>query len=254
MKTFIPNKFCIEPDNTTTILSPHTSKRWGNAHVFTCENESKQKWVVKDCSVCHPLIRNTVGRFLFYREIRALQRLKNLKSIPGPIVTPRKWTLAYPYIAGKTLRESIKNQDHIKDSFFEKLEELVIKMHQQGVAHLDIRNRRNIIITPQNEPVIIDFQSAIFIDHLPKKIRQLLLNIDLSGVYKHWKKITNKTLTPQREEVINKSESLRKFWVLKGYPLQKLFKTSRRNRKNKGVAKMKVNIDADLCIGCGLCA
>ena len=166
MKTVTLDNACIEPDNTSIVLSQHTNKRWGNAHVFICENELKQKWLVKDCSICNPLVRNTIGRFLFYRETRALRRLKGIKNIPGPIITPKAYTLVYPYIPGKTLRESITNRDQINDDYFEKLEKLVITIHQYGVAHLDIRNRKNILITLQNKPSIIDFQSAIFTNHL----------------------------------------------------------------------------------------
>ena len=222
MKTASLDSSCFEPDDTAIILSQHTRKRWGNAHVFICENKLKQKWLVKDCGVCNPIIRNTVGRFIFYRETRALHRLSGIKNIPGPIVTPKAYTLAYPYIPGKTLKESIRNRDNINDSFFEKLEKLVITMHQRGVAHLDIRNRRNILITPENEPIIIDFQTAIFTNRLPKTICSLLLDTDLSGIYKHWKKASNKTLTPEREKIINRMNSLRKFWIFKGYPLRKI--------------------------------
>ncbi len=231
MKTVALDNAWDEPDNTSIILSQHTSKRWGNAHVFICENELKQKWLVKDFSVCSLLVRNTVGRFLFYRETRALRLLSNIKNIPGPIITPNSYKLIYPYIPGKTLRESIRDRDQINDEYFEKLEKLVITMHQCGVAHLDIRNRRNILITPQNEPIIIDFQSAIFTNYLPKKIRRLLLDTDLSGIYKHWKKASNKTLTPEREKIINKINTLRKFWIFKGYPLQKITQKSRKGRK-----------------------
>jgi len=231
MKTVFLDNACTEPGNTSIVLSQHTSKRWGNAHVFICEDELKQKWLVKDCSVCNPLIRNTVGRFLFYRETRALRRLSNIKNIPGPIITPSSYKLIYPYIPGRTLRESIRNHDQINDEYFEKLEKLVITMHQCGVAHLDIRNRRNILITPQNEPIIIDFQSAIFTNYLPKKIRRLLLDTDLSGIYKHWKKASNKTLTPEREATISKMNSLRKFWIFKGYPLRKITRKLGKARK-----------------------
>jgi len=158
----------LSPGKTTgSVLSQHTSKRWGNAHVFIDEDKAGQKYVVKDFSVCPALIRYTSSWFLLWRETRAFNRLQQIEGMPGPPIVRSRWTLRYPYVPGITLREAIHKQHRLKSQFFEDLESLVMEMHKKGVVHLDLRNRRNILVTEDNKPALIDFQTAIFTDHLP---------------------------------------------------------------------------------------
>ena len=66
-------------------------------------------------------------------------------------------------------------------AFFEELESLVGKMHERGVAHLDIRAAKNILVTDLGEPFILDFQSHVSLGRLPRFLRNLLVDVDRSG-------------------------------------------------------------------------
>jgi hypothetical protein len=70
--------------------------------------------------------------------------------------------------------------------FFRRLERLVWRMHRRGMAHLDLRYRRNILVLDDGSPGVVDFQSAVCLDRLPRKLKRFLRRVDLSGVYKHW--------------------------------------------------------------------
>ena len=222
----------VSKDVPTAVLSPHTSKRWCNAHVFRTQDKQGQEWVVKDFSPCSLLVRHTAAQLLLSREIHALRYIWDIKGIPGPIIRRGKWAFAYPYIPGTTLSESMSKKERIGEHYFKALEDLVTQMHDNGVAHLDLRNKNNILVTPRREPAIIDFQSAVFTNHLPSHIRNILFAIDLSGVYKYWAKITPETLTHERRETAQRIESLRRFWILKGYPLRKRSRRSLYKRTN----------------------
>lgn len=205
------------------VLSPYSSKRWSNANVFKAKDELGREWVVKDFSPCNFFVRHTFARLLLWREVRALRHLQGLDGIPGPLMAWGKWALAYPYIPGVTLHEALFGKERVGKLYFEALEALVIKMHEKGIAHLDLRNKNNILITADGGPALIDFQSAVSIKGLPGRLRRLMFVVDLSGVYKYWNKLSPETMTPQGKEAVQRMASLRRFWVLRGYPLHNLF-------------------------------
>ncbi len=218
----------------SAVLLPYTSRRWGNAHVFKTQDELGREWVVKDFSSCNPFVRYTTAHFLLWREMRALRHLRNLDSIPGPIKLWGKWALAYPYIPGVTLSEATRRKVQIGELYFKALEDLVTRMHEKGVAHLDLRNKRNILITSDGSPAVIDFQTAVFTKGLPPRLRGLLFAVDFSGVYKCWDKFSPETLTTERREAARHMASLRRFWVLRGYPLSRLFRRLLSRKRDPG--------------------
>ena len=236
----------LSPGKTTgSVLSQHTSKRWGNAHVFIDKDQQSRKYVVKDFSVCPAFIRYTSSWFLLWRENRALNRLQHINGIPGPPIIRSRWTLRYPYIPGITLREAIHKQHKINPTFFKDLENLVIKMHKNGVIHLDLRNRRNILVTEDNKPALIDFQTAIFTDHLPGFIKHFLFDIDLTGIYKHWHKGSPETMTRKQKEAVNRMAALRPLWILKGYPIRELVRRVRSKSPQRKRNRRKIEIKDD---------
>lgn len=221
-------------DDPIEVLAPYSSTRWSNAYVFKARDEQGLEWVVKDFTPCNWLVRNTIARLLLWREKRALQQLLGVDGIPEPIMSWGKWALAYPYIPGVTLHEAVHGSEKVGEFYFEALEALVNKMHEKGIAHLDLRNKKNILITAEGKPALIDFQSAVSTRCLPARLRRLMFIVDLSGVYKYWGKLSPETMTAERKEAAQHMASLRRFWVLKGYPLQSLFgrKTSRKRSPN----------------------
>jgi len=221
----------ILEDAAAPVLSVHTKKRWGNAHVTIQKDDQGQKWVVKDFNPCSALVRHLFARFILSAEIRALRRLQNVDGIPGPVRILSKWSFAYPFVDGLTLRDIRTQGIKLDRSYFEALEALVTEMHEIGVAHLDLRNRRNILVIEGDKPALLDFGTALSLKYWPGFIRRLLSSVDLAGVYKHWNKLSPETINPERRKMMHKMKSLDRFWVFKGYPLQKLSSKSRRGRK-----------------------
>jgi len=102
-------------------------------------------------------------------------------------------------------------------AFFEELERLVGRMHARGIAHLDIRAAKNILVTDRGEPLILDFQSNVRLDGLPRFLRDLLVDIDRSGIYKHWARRVPGSLGEERTRLLERMNRLRRFWFFKGY-------------------------------------
>jgi len=226
--------------NSDPVLSFHTRKRWGNAQVTVKTDEEGQKWVVKDFRPCSWMVRNFISRFVIATEVRALRRLQHVDGIPGPVEIIGRWTFAYPFVDGLTLRDVRTQGIKLAKSYFESLEFLVLEMHKSGVAHLDLRNRRNILVVEGDKPVLLDFGTAISVKYLPRFIRRLLCSVDLAGAYKHWNKLSPETISPERKQTLYKIRSLDRFWVFRGYPLQKLSHKARRERAKSNEKLVKL--------------
>jgi serine/threonine-protein kinase RIO1 len=211
-------------NNKEKVLSQHSSHRWGNAHVFISKDKDGIEYVIKDFSVCSPIVRYTSSWFLLWREFRALKRLQHIQGTPGPNLTRTRWSLQYPYIPAKTLKKIAVENTKLNSQFFERLEKLVQNMHKHNVVHLDMRNKRNILITPDNQPVIIDFQTAIFTNLIPPPLRRLLFAVDLSGVYKYWQRFAPEGMNEERQKIAKRMQALRPLWMIEGYPLRNLFR------------------------------
>ena len=190
--------------------------RWGNADLYQFQKGQKI-WVVKDFSSCPPVIKNTWGRLMAKRELMALEKLKGIDGIPADPFLLDGYAVCYQFLPGTTLRET--PQELISDDFFFQLEDLVKRMHRQNMVHLDIRNHRNILVTDKGCPALLDFQSSLNLEHTPPALHKIMKDIDLSGVYKNWRKKKPASLDSTRLAHLESLNRIRFLWFLKGYPL-----------------------------------
>lgn len=188
--------------------------RLANADVRLVECGGK-RWVVKDFRCCPGWVRHTVGRWFIRRELKALKRLQGIPGIAENPVRVDAFALAYWYVEGRSLNEFPPGQPPA--DFFMALEAAVKSMHARGIAHLDLRNRGNVLVGVAEQPVLIDFQSYVRLPRWIPPLARYLEKIDLSGVYKAWEKSLPGTLDETRQHVLDGVNAWRKWWVLKGY-------------------------------------
>ena len=112
--------------------------------------------------------------------------------------------------------------------FFIELEKRTREMQNKNLVHLDLRNLGNIIEGDDGNPYIIDFQSSLGTKYLPKKLKKILEDSDISGVYKSWKLVCSENLDPEKEKFLEDFNKIRKIWVFKGYPIQKAIRKIKR--------------------------
>lgn len=191
--------------------------RWANADLFLFD-KGDTTWVIKDFSPCRLPVRYTLGIFMVRRELLALKRLQGIPGIAREPFRLNPFAVAYHYIPGTTLKESRRSGD-ITPDFFRALEEIVLRMHERAIVHLDIRYMRNILITPDGSPAILDFQSSLALERIPRMFHGLLKAVDLSGVYKCWQKVCPGTIDAERLALLEAVQKKRSLWVFKGYPL-----------------------------------
>lgn len=211
-----------------TILSPG---RWANAVVYRFEHGGTA-WVVKDFRPRGFLVRNLVGRFLVRREFGALKRLDGIRIAPQDALLVDRYALAYRFVPGRSLRGA---RDVVfPREYFQTLELGLREMHARArLAHFDLRNPRNILMSESGEPRLLDFQSAVGTDWMPGPLRRFAERVDLAAIYKHWKRRAPATLDGDRAEALSRMNRLRPLWVLRGY-LGVPSPEARRRRKRRG--------------------
>jgi RIO-like serine/threonine protein kinase len=188
--------------------------RWGNADMFLFR-KGGEPWVVKDFRSCPAIVRHTWGARMAARELSALRRLDWIPGFPRDSFRLDRFAMAYRFVAGTDIGEA--DLALLTPPFFQELESLVRKMHERGVAHLDIRTGSNVLITDGGRPFLLDFQSHVRLEGLPSFFRGLLVDVDLSGVYKHWARCAPDSMGEERTHLLRRVNRWRRYWILKGY-------------------------------------
>ncbi len=129
--------------------------------------------VVKDFRRNSYFFRNTIGRFLVWREARTYRKLSGLKGIPRLYGIVDRLALVLEDIRGKSLGK-IKKGSVLPKRFFDLLEELVLKIHSMGIVHCDLKKANNIIIGQDGFPYIIDWGASIHEEEFDLPVLRLI--------------------------------------------------------------------------------
>jgi hypothetical protein len=199
--------------------------KWANARVDLVRINGCD-WTVKDFSTRSWWVRNTIGRFLIRRELRVLKQLQGIDGISQDAFRIDTFAMATQFVPG-TILAHLKTKE-VSDQFFPQLEALVQLMHARHLVHLDIRGPKNLLLRPDGTPGIIDFQSSLSTRWMPHFLRRILEDIDIGGVYKRWNLWQPQTLDDTRRAVLERSNRIRRYWLLRGYPT-----LGSKNRHNK---------------------
>lgn len=101
-----------------------------------------------------------MGRFLVWREGRALRRLHGLEGIPRFYGSVQGLALIMDAVPGRAV-EGLEHEAPLPGSFFEKLRALVNTFHDRGIAHCDLKRAPNILLGQDGAPYIVDWSAAI---------------------------------------------------------------------------------------------
>lgn len=184
-----------------------------NARVTKVTLDGKT-WTVKDFSD-RPFFVRWVARFLLGRELKALNRLKGIDGFADEAFRMDGDSMAVSYIDGRILLSVPKEE--ITPAFLEQLEAVTRRMHDAGIVHLDIRSMSNVVMRPDGSPAIIDFQAALCTDAMPRWLKRVLEDLDMSGAYKKWLNYQPEAMGEARRKELERINGIRKFWVLRGY-------------------------------------
>ena len=141
--------------------------------------------IVKDVRYAAPLYRYTIGQFLLARELRIYRHIRSLSFIAPLVARIDRDAAAWERIDAQPVNSV--PPPLVDERFAARLEECVRALHRAGVVHLDLRHLKNILMTPAGDPILIDFESALYLGTgwLGQRVLiPLLAGIDLSAVDK----------------------------------------------------------------------
>ncbi len=114
--------------------------------------------LIKDVRGMHSWVRSLYGRRVLRREERALAALAGMPGVPRLYGRIDADAIASEYFAADPLRRSFA-PERMRVACLG-LGERVAQLHSRGVVHLDLRQKRNILVDPDGVVFLIDFQSA----------------------------------------------------------------------------------------------
>jgi RIO-like serine/threonine protein kinase len=165
-------------------------------------------YVLKDVSHTNPLWR-PIGRWLLRREEKVLRRIEGLAGVPRLLARVDADALALEELPGRPLNHETARS--APPGFFDDLARLVERLHGRGVVHLDLRQKRNVLVGPDGAPRIVDFGAAVF---PPRFIAGCLRAIDRSAVTKFRLKYRPDTVGPAERERHRVFERVRRLWFV----------------------------------------
>lgn len=214
----------------------HPARSIAQCDVYTFEIEDK-KYILKDYNQRHNFLKNTWGKFIILREFNVYNKLEGIDGIPRVFNLLDDYGFVMEFIKGERLPKSKDN--FLTKEFFEKLSNIIKRMHKRGISHGDLR-RKNILVDENMQPYLIDFASAFRLknpnNYIYKKIFKRLCNVDNITVIKLKKHYVPDSLTAKERHLLENKPFYLKFGQFLKKKVYRHFK--KRNRK-KIIEKIK---------------
>jgi len=156
-----------------------------------------------------------LGRLQISREHRAYVRLGRLPGVPRLVGRVDAHALAIERVDAEQLGRAPDRQTG-GAAKLAALREVVSRIHAAGLAHLDLRARENVLVSPAGEIYVVDFASAVWFR--PGSLAHRLLfpwfrRVDESALLK-WKVILEAGPLDDRERSFLKRHGFwRSLWV-----------------------------------------
>jgi RIO-like serine/threonine protein kinase len=164
--------------------------------------------VVKDARST-ALLWRPFARALLRREERVLVRLDGLEGVPRLLGRVDADAIAMTLVEGRPLSHETARE--ASGDFFERLERLVDAIHARGVVHLDLRQKRNVLVGKDGLPRVIDFGAAL---SPPPPLALALRAIDRTAALKFRLKYRPATVPAQARARHRRFERVRRLWFV----------------------------------------
>ncbi|MEW6026709.1 MAG: hypothetical protein AB1599_05400 [Planctomycetota bacterium] len=171
-----------------------------------------RKAVWKDYATRPLWVRKTWGDVLVNNEFAILERLQGIKGIPQAIRKTHSGLLI-EYIEGRFLNKF--SEGELPYAIIGKLEALIGEIHKRCVVHLDLAQRRNILITADFTPYIIDFANALYLRPamaLSRAFFDYLCLIDKGSLLKFKNRYFPDKMTAGEKKYLKRFWAIRKWW------------------------------------------
>ena len=186
---------------------------WFKADILRLAHEGGEA-ILKDFSGKSRLMR-WWGRRQLLRERRALARLQGIPGVPVDLGEVPPCGLLLEPMPGEAITRWRRRSPDETAPLIARLRTLVERIHERGVAHLDLRKRDNILVGPDGTPSIIDFNASLCF--VPGSLGARLLfpilrRIDQAAVLKWKAYLAPAQLTPSERRRHGRMGLLRRLW------------------------------------------
>lgn len=175
-------------------ITDAANQKWYKPIISVNAANSGNRHVYKAFRFSRGLLGNYF-RFLASHEFRMLRKVEHLDFTPDQVsrTSDASPTIHYRLIEGRPVKEIAAGKG-VPDNFFSQLFTNVKTLHQHGVAHMDLGNSGNILVSGRGDPAIIDFGSAIPLSWLPSSIQGWACRKDILGVLKLWHRFDSESM------------------------------------------------------------
>jgi predicted Ser/Thr protein kinase len=156
-----------------------------------------------------------LGRLMISRETRAYGKLRGIPGIPRFAGRIDAHALAIERIEGVPLAFAPDRTVDGPGKLLQ-LRRILDRMHEVGVAHLDLRGRENLVLDREGRIWVVDFASAIWLR--PGSLRHRLffgwLKMADEAAYLKWKSIVEAgPFTDDERAFVERFRTLRPLWL-----------------------------------------
>jgi hypothetical protein len=187
---------------------------WGKADILRLRYEGGEA-ILKDFTAKSRPVRWLGGRQR-RRERRALERLSGVAGIPAVVGELPPWGLLLQPVPGDAITRWRWRAKEDIVPMMRRLDDLIKRMHERGVAHLDLRKRDNILVAADGSPSLIDFNASFCFrpgSLGARLVFPLLQRIDRSALLK-WKSfLLPDLLSPSERRRHRRMSLLRRLWI-----------------------------------------
>ncbi|OEU82016.1 MAG: hypothetical protein BA865_08745 [Desulfobacterales bacterium S5133MH4] len=149
-----------------------------------------------------------IGILLVSWEAFIYSKIEGISGVPVLAGRPDKYTLVTSFMGGEDLRATRRKPG---GPYFDKLSRIIEQMHERGVLHLDLRNRRNYGIDDSGLPYLVDFGSCLYIPW-PGRLKDILVAIDWMGFLKVKGKLNPDLISNEDRRRLALGKTLSNLW------------------------------------------
>src|SRR5688572_6332828 len=161
-----------------------------------------------------------LARHLARREARALAALAGTPNVPA-LVRFERGILERAWIEGAPMQKARPNDP----AYFRAAMKLLRRLHRLHVAHNDLAKEPNWLVTPTQEPALVDFQLAL-VSRRRGRFFRMLAHDDMRHLLKHKRTYCPERLTARERAILAHPAFLSQVWMATVKPVY-LFVTRR---------------------------
>ena len=170
--------------------------------------------VVKDVRHCRGFFERRFARWLLGRERRVLERLGVLAGTPRLLGSIDADAMVLSFVPGRALDAELFRRR--PRDLLAQLRSLTDQLHARGIYHLDLHQRKNLLVDDDGRLHVIDFGAAV----VPGRVAKALLGrlfraIDHQAGFKFLARFTPDELTVDEARMVLRQRSLRRLWPFK---------------------------------------